>query len=404
MKVAWLVLLIVASATSALLAPIVMVLCRSYKEERLRVVGNRQAELEPVLEPVTATQLPIYYTPSPVKESFNSESFQSTPELTTNNSPNELVWQFITTHEEGWLVDILERPILIWGAQGSYKSYLAAYLAMLRIMLKGHQIEINDPHLEMNRKKAWKPLLEAGIPAYGSKFDYVAIAQRIDAFIVRLKNATDSKEWVSPVFDEVTQYSLEPDIKDVASKLLIKCLSDCRKGKEAPILLAHNNTQSMLGGATGIHQAKEEGLVQLHLLSTSRSGEYHPLFRGELTGIPNARGKFVTREITINPEVMNADYLVKLFAKQPVTMPDSVSPELETVNLKVSDTLGEPLKTVWLYAKKRSEFIKASEVQRDNSILKSVPTVKIRQYFGLLFDMGYGELLGEGDRLTFRAY
>jgi hypothetical protein len=35
--------------------------------------------------------------------------------------------------------------------------------------------------------------------------------------------------------------------------------------------------------------------------------------------------------------------------------------------------------------------------------MKSVPTKKIRQYFGLLFDLGYGELEGEGDRLGFRA-
>jgi hypothetical protein len=77
----------------------------------------------------------------------------------------------------------------------------------------------------------------------------------------------------------------------------------------------------------------------------------------------------------------------------------------KTVNdLKVSDDLGEPLKTIWLYAKKKGEVIKASEVQRDNSTMKSVPTKKIRQYFGLLFDLGYGELEGEGDRLGFRAY
>ena len=120
----------------------------------------------------------------------------------------------------------------------------------------------------------------------------------------------------------------------------------------------------------------------------SRSNSWHPVPNYELALPPETQTQSSTRTI----ELVQASG-----EREPVVE--------ETVNdLKVSDDLGEPLKTIWLYAKKKGEVIKASEAQRDNSTLKSVTTKKIRQYFGLLFDLGYGELEGEGDRLGFRAY
>jgi hypothetical protein len=120
----------------------------------------------------------------------------------------------------------------------------------------------------------------------------------------------------------------------------------------------------------------------------SRSNSWHPIPNYELDLPPQTQPQASTRTI-----------------EHVQTSADSEQVVDKTVNdLKVSDDLGEPLKTIWLYAKKKGEVIKASEVQRDNSTLKSVPTKKIRQYFGLLFDLGYGELEGEGDRLGFRAY
>jgi len=120
----------------------------------------------------------------------------------------------------------------------------------------------------------------------------------------------------------------------------------------------------------------------------SRSNSWHPVPNYELALPPQTQSQSSTRIIEPVQSLGESKQVVE-----------------ETVNdLKVSDDLGEPLKTIWLYAKKKGEVIKASEVQRDNSTLKSVTTKKIRQYFGLLFDLGYGELEGEGDRLGFRAY
>ena len=119
----------------------------------------------------------------------------------------------------------------------------------------------------------------------------------------------------------------------------------------------------------------------------SRSNSWHPVHNYDLDLPPQSQTLSSIR--TIEPVQLSSD------SEQVV--------DKTVTELKVSDDLGEPLKTIWLYAKKKGKVIKASEVQRDTSTMKSVPTKKIRQYFGLLFDLGYGELEGEGDRLGFRA-
>ena len=120
----------------------------------------------------------------------------------------------------------------------------------------------------------------------------------------------------------------------------------------------------------------------------SRSNSWHPVPNYDLDLPPQSQTLSSIR--TIEPVQLSSDSEQVL--------------DKTVTELKVSDDLGEPLKTIWLYAKKKGKVIKASEVQRDTSTMKSVPTKKIRQYFGLLFDLGYGELEGEGDRLGFRAY
>jgi hypothetical protein len=83
------------------------------------------------------------------------------------------------------------------------------------------------------------------------------------------------------------------------------------------------------------------------------------------------------------------------------------SPE-PTIELKVSDSLGEPLKTIWLMAKEREDWVTVREIQRkDFPILKGKGVEQIHQYLGLLADSGYGEIDEEGkshSSVRFRAY
>ncbi len=76
------------------------------------------------------------------------------------------------------------------------------------------------------------------------------------------------------------------------------------------------------------------------------------------------------------------------------------SPE-PTSDLKVSDVLalglGEPLKTIWLMAKERENWVTVRDIQRkDFAVLKGKGSEQIHQYLGLLADSGYGEIDEEG--------
>ncbi|MBD2130702.1 hypothetical protein NDI39_10015 [Microcoleus sp. ZQ-A2] len=104
-------------------------------------------------------------------------------------------------------------------------------------------------------------------------------------------------------------------------------------------------------------------------------------------------------------------FKAKKFAlkKQTVTPSDSVThEEIEPPSevkpmsdLNVSDVLtnqlGEPLKTIWLFTKKQSDWVTAREIQRkDFPILKGKGIEQIHQYLGLLADSGYGEIDEQG--------
>jgi hypothetical protein len=89
-----------------------------------------------------------------------------------------------------------------------------------------------------------------------------------------------------------------------------------------------------------------------------------------------------------------------------------IAPSETTVELKISDSLQEPLKTIWLFAKKKNGWITTKDVYNNGfSVLKGKGVKQIRQYFGLLADKGYGEIdEREGDKprsdsaVGFKAY
>ena len=76
--------------------------------------------------------------------------------------------------------------------------------------------------------------------------------------------------------------------------------------------------------------------------------------------------------------------------------------------LKVSNFLAEPLKTIWLFAKEQGDWVTVREVQRkDFAALKKKGSKQIHQLLGLLADNGYGEIDEEGktcSSVRFRAY
>jgi hypothetical protein len=109
---------------------------------------------------------------------------------------------------------------------------------------------------------------------------------------------------------------------------------------------------------------------------------------------------------------------VAAVAKQPATVVEPTAerqPQEEaiastepTIELKVSDSLGEPLKSIWLFAKKKDNWVTVRNVyDQKMKVLEGKKVEQIHQYLGLLADTGLGEIDEEGkshSSVGFRAY
>jgi hypothetical protein len=76
---------------------------------------------------------------------------------------------------------------------------------------------------------------------------------------------------------------------------------------------------------------------------------------------------------------------------------EAIASDEPITNLKVSDSLAEPLKTIWLFTKEQHNWVTVRDIQRKNfAVLKGKGSEQIHQYLGLLSDSGYGQIDEEG--------
>jgi hypothetical protein len=262
--------------------------------------------------------------------------------------------KLIEEHEGGWIGQLMKKPILIYGDQGSYKSYFAAFLALCRYYLRGHSIvSIADPHFHQNKNKCWKYLVDLGVPGYGANFNYEEIGEQLNAMYDRFAIRTEEDNPITSIFDEVTNYGLEEGSKEPASKLSRKVVSDPRKSNESPLIVAHNNTNAAWGGGSGFSDSLQGNVIQLKFLSTS---EQTPVFRGVISGIKDEEGEFIKDyKISILANWIRPEFVYNLFnpptdsTKPPITptstststsTPTSTSTSISTLmeNVNVQDT------------------------------------------------------------------
>jgi hypothetical protein len=115
--------------------------------------------------------------------------------------------KLIEEHEGGWIGQLMKKPVLIYGDRGSFKSYFAAFLALCRHYLRGHEIiSIADPHFHQNKDKCWEYLVKLGVPGYGANFDCEAIGGQLNAMYDRFKVRTEEDAPLTSIFDEATNY------------------------------------------------------------------------------------------------------------------------------------------------------------------------------------------------------
>ena len=257
-----------------------------------------EPESEPQLESESESESEPEPESEPVSESFNAKKRK--------------LLNLIREHEGGWIEQCLQKPLLLHGDMGSFKSYLASFLGLCRHYLRGHQIvSIADPHFHQNKDESWKCLVKMGVPGYGANQNYFAVGEQLNAMYLRFATRTLKDKPITSIWDEVTGYSSEEGTIEPGKKLILKVISDPRKANECPILIGHDNTLAALGGSEGFSKSRDRGIIQIELYSDS---ENRPLFKGTISGIKNAEGEFIeAQKVSIAPEWIRPEWVYELF-------------------------------------------------------------------------------------------
>ncbi|HEY9596329.1 MAG TPA: ATP-binding protein [Cyanophyceae cyanobacterium] len=323
----------------------------------------------------------------------------------TNNSP---------LPPEQWTPDLMGYPsILIYGAQGAGKTSTAAWLIGERIKV-GHQIKILDPHRSYGQ---WD-----GLECIGDGMDYEAINDELKAFTeeikARYKTRAKTPNYDPPkltlVCDEFTQWAKKCSH---SATFFEESLTDIRKINLHVLFISHARTLTGLGGSNGLAAARDAGLLELELEAQvdPQTKKASPKLLGWLKypGVAMNERQRVAIASWMNGSMnFSGSGVAPTAIQKPVTTPQAITeqtPEQEaiaqgavpeaiaqpetTTELKVSDSLGEPLKSIWLFAKKKGDWVTAKDVYVNGmAVLKGKGVKQIRQYFGLLADSGFGEV------------
>jgi hypothetical protein len=308
-----------------------------------------------------------------------------------------------------WIDNFIRQTALIWGNQGSGKSWMARYIAK-RKKDEGYRVVALDP--DSNRAE-WE-----GVESY---HDFEEIAEFLGWYVEELKgrykafNASNMTEdawraklWadgkaIALICEEVTTYVDLIEDKDLLTQFFRLGLTKSRKQEMPLTFVSHNNTQSALGGIRGLSNLIEK-MLQLELKTDIDPETLQPVASGKGAVKLDGSNQWVPVTLPkLERKITDFGESQPTVVQQPVTMPSTEQKEEATAQpeptteLKISDSLGEPLKTIWLMTKERADWVTVRDVQRkDFAILKGKGSEKIHQYLGLLADSGYGEIDEDG--------
>jgi KaiC/GvpD/RAD55 family RecA-like ATPase len=313
-----------------------------------------------------------------------------------------------------WVNNFVKQTALVWGNQGSGKSWFARYLAK-RKAEQGYKVIILDPD---SNPSEWQGVAE-------SHHDWEDIASflrwYVDELTFRYSEFNSStmaeEQWrnqiwqkgeaIAVICEEVTTWANIIDDQELLTKFFRLALTKSRKQEMPCTFVSHNNTQSALGNIKGLANLIGR-MLQLQLETQVNPETLQPTASGK--GLVKLDGNDEWLPVTL-PRI---DSKITQFASQnqPTDLaveetenPESYPAPPETVELKLSDDLGEPLKTIWLFAKEQRDWIKPRDIQRRTfAALKGKTSEDIRRYLGLLNDMGYGELEESDGSVVFRAF
>jgi hypothetical protein len=211
---------------------------------------------------------------------------------------------------------------------------------------------------------------------------------------------------IALICEEVTTYVDLIEDKKLLTQFFRLGLTKSRKQEMPLTFVSHNNNQTALGGIQGLANLIDK-MLQLELqtdidpdtLQPTASGTGAVKLDGSNQWVPVILPK-LERKITnfgeLQPTVVQPINVAETTADTQ-TQEEALTTAPDTNELKVSDSLGEPLKTIWLFTKEQGDWVTVREIQRKNfSVLKGKSSEQIHQYLGLLADTGHGQIDEEG--------
>ncbi|MBD2148467.1 DUF87 domain-containing protein [Sphaerospermopsis sp. FACHB-1194] len=184
-----------------------------------------------------------------------------------------------------WVKSFLSTTCLIWGNQGSGKSWLARYLLREKSNM-GYQIVVLDPNSNAYEWQGVR-LINTHSEIENYMREYVEeVMGRYEDFG---RSNISEEEWranlwkqgkaVSVLCEEVSTYADFIEDKELISKFFKVALTLSRKQELPVIFVAHNNTQSCLGNIKGLANLIERS-QQIQPLATTNPTTKQPISSG----------------------------------------------------------------------------------------------------------------------------
>lgn len=246
------------------------------KNEQVKPEQEEVPAIEVPARPVE--EKPVDATPSPTVQPASATNPPAVTPKNNNQSP--------APSNNKWIDNFIRQTALIWGNQGSGKSWMARYIAK-RKKDEGYRVVVLDP--DSNRAE-WE-----GVESY---HDFEEIAEFLAWYVEELKgrykafNASNMTEdawraklWaegkaIALICEEVTTYVDLIEDKELLTQFFRLGLTKSRKQEMPLTFVSHNNNQTALGGIKGLANLIDK-MLQLELQTDIDPETLQPVASGK---------------------------------------------------------------------------------------------------------------------------
>lgn len=210
----------------------------------------------------------------------NDENIEQNQEAIATTTPHD------DTKLPSWVKGFVSSTCLVWGNQGSGKSWFVRYLSLLKKQM-GYQVIVFDPN---SNRSEWM-----GVELFNT---YEQIQEKMQWYVDEVmgryesfgKSNISEQEWraklwqqgkaITVICEEMTTYADFISDKELLTKF-VKVATTLSRKQEMPIcFVTHNNTQSCMGEIKGLANLIGR-MQQIQLLSTTDPNTSQPIASGK---------------------------------------------------------------------------------------------------------------------------